>query len=202
VAHTQNVGDLDKAAYWKQKLIADYPNLFDQALPELSASPTDRVYLAQREHYYDGLSKGRGFRRNSPAPPEQWHDQPAPRARFGAVPPPACSALAPSSPAILGKTNFVVDPAWGPAGLSRRLPLPRVPALLLLRAPAPLLHSPPARSPGAPLVLYGLFLGSGNSACSSTRCAADITPGLASLVIQAQVFLTIGLFGLDLPASP
>jgi adenylate cyclase len=51
-----NVGDLDKAAYWKQKLIADYPNFSIKRFQDYRVSD-DRVYLAQREHYYDGLRK-------------------------------------------------------------------------------------------------------------------------------------------------
>ncbi|HXS51489.1 MAG TPA: EamA family transporter [Usitatibacter sp.] len=43
------------------------------------------------------------------------------------------------------------------------------------------------------LVLYGLFLGAGQFGLLYFALRADISPGLASLVIQAQVFFTIGL---------
>ena len=43
------------------------------------------------------------------------------------------------------------------------------------------------------LVLFGLFLGVGQFGLLFYAMRSDITPGLASLVIQAQVFLTIGL---------
>jgi O-acetylserine/cysteine efflux transporter len=43
------------------------------------------------------------------------------------------------------------------------------------------------------LVLYGLFLGAGQFGLLYYALRADISPGLASLVIQAQVFFTIGL---------
>lgn len=49
------------------------------------------------------------------------------------------------------------------------------------------------RTPWRWLVLYGLFLGAGQFGLLYFALRADISPGLASLVIQAQVFFTIGL---------
>lgn len=43
------------------------------------------------------------------------------------------------------------------------------------------------------LVLFGLFLGPGQFALLFYALRADISPGLASLLIQVQVFFTIGL---------
>ena len=43
------------------------------------------------------------------------------------------------------------------------------------------------------LVLYGVFLGAGQFGLLYYAMRADISPGLASLVIQTQVFFTIGL---------
>jgi len=49
------------------------------------------------------------------------------------------------------------------------------------------------RTPWRWLVLYGVFLGAGQFGLLYFALRADISPGLASLVIQAQVFFTIGL---------
>lgn len=43
------------------------------------------------------------------------------------------------------------------------------------------------------LAAYGLLIGAGQFGLLFTAMRADITPGLASLVVQAQVFFTIGL---------
>jgi O-acetylserine/cysteine efflux transporter len=43
------------------------------------------------------------------------------------------------------------------------------------------------------LVLFGLFLGAGQFGFLFVAMRADITPGLASLVMQVQVFFTVGL---------
>ncbi len=43
------------------------------------------------------------------------------------------------------------------------------------------------------LAAYGLLIGAGQFGLLFTAMRADITPGLASLVVQAQVFVTIGL---------
>ena len=51
----------------------------------------------------------------------------------------------------------------------------------------------PPRTPWRWLVLYGVFLGAGQFGLLYFALRADISPGLASLVIQAQVFFTIAL---------
>ena len=43
------------------------------------------------------------------------------------------------------------------------------------------------------LALYGVLIGAGQFGLLLVALRADITPGLASLVIQTQVFFTIGL---------
>lgn len=43
------------------------------------------------------------------------------------------------------------------------------------------------------LALYGVLIGAGQFGLLFTALRADITPGLASLVVQTQVFFTIGL---------
>jgi O-acetylserine/cysteine efflux transporter len=43
------------------------------------------------------------------------------------------------------------------------------------------------------LALYGLLIGAGQFGLLFTAMRSDITPGLASLVVQVQVFFTIGL---------
>lgn len=43
------------------------------------------------------------------------------------------------------------------------------------------------------LALYGVLIGAGQFGVLFTAMRADITPGLASLVVQVQVFFTIGL---------
>ena len=52
---------------------------------------------------------------------------------------------------------------------------------------------PRPRTPWRWLVLYGAFLGAGQFGLLFYALRADISPGLASLVIQAQVFFTIAL---------
>ncbi len=43
------------------------------------------------------------------------------------------------------------------------------------------------------LAAYGLLIGAGQFGCLFTALRADVTPGLASLLMQSQVFFTIGL---------
>lgn len=52
---------------------------------------------------------------------------------------------------------------------------------------------PRPRTPWRWIVLYGVFLGAGQFGLLFHAMRADIAPGLASLVIQAQVFFTIAL---------
>ncbi len=58
------------------------------------------------------------------------------------------------------------------------------PLALLLRRPA---------VPWRNLMAYGVLIGAGQFGLLFTAMRADITPGLASLVVQVQVFFTIGL---------
>jgi drug/metabolite transporter (DMT)-like permease len=50
-----------------------------------------------------------------------------------------------------------------------------------------------ARPSWGNLALYGLAIGVGQFALLFYGMQRDITPGLASLVVQAQVFFTVGL---------
>lgn len=86
-------------------------------------------------------------------------------------------------------TNFVVI-KWG----LRAIP-PFLFALLrfFFSAFPFVLFLPRPRTPWRWLVLYGVFLGAGQFGLLYFALRADISPGLASLVIQAQVFFTIGL---------
>ncbi|MFO1254927.1 MAG: EamA family transporter [Sphingomonadaceae bacterium] len=52
---------------------------------------------------------------------------------------------------------------------------------------------PRPRVPWRNLAAYGVLIGAGQFGLLFTAMRADITPGLASLVVQAQAFFTIGL---------
>lgn len=65
-----------------------------------------------------------------------------------------------------------------------RFSLAAVPAVFLLRRPA---------VPWRNLAAYGVLIGAGQFGLLFMAMRADITPGLASLVIQIQVFFTVGL---------
>lgn len=86
-------------------------------------------------------------------------------------------------------TNFVVI-RWGLDGLppflfaTLRFSLSALPWLLFIRRPAVPWHK---------LAAFGVLLGVGQFALLFLAMRADISPGLASLVIQVQVFFTIGL---------
>jgi O-acetylserine/cysteine efflux transporter len=86
-------------------------------------------------------------------------------------------------------TNFVVI-RWGLDGLppflfaTLRFTFSALPWLLFIRRPA---------VPWYKLALFGVLLGVGQFALLFLAMRADISPGLASLVIQVQVFFTIGL---------
>jgi O-acetylserine/cysteine efflux transporter len=104
------------------------------------------------------------------------------------TPPPRHLLLALAVVAVWG-TNFVVI----------KLALAALPPLLLgaLRftlawLPAALLIRPPA-VPWRDLMAYGLLIGAGQFGLLYLAMNRDITPGLASLVVQTQVFFTIGL---------
>lgn len=102
--------------------------------------------------------------------------------------PPRHLLLAVAVVAVWG-TNFVVI-KLGLAQLppllfaALRFALAALPAVLLLRRPA---------VGWGNLAAYGVLIGAGQFGLLFMAMRADITPGLASLVIQSQVFLTIGL---------
>jgi O-acetylserine/cysteine efflux transporter len=105
-----------------------------------------------------------------------------------ATPPPRHLLLALAVVAVWG-TNFVVI----------KLALAALPPLLLAALrfalawlPAALLIRPPA-VPWRDLMAYGLLIGAGQFGLLYLAMNRDITPGLASLVVQTQVFFTIGL---------
>ena len=86
-------------------------------------------------------------------------------------------------------TNFVVI-RWGLDGLppflfaTLRFAFSALPWLLFIRRPAVPWHK---------LAGFGVLLGVGQFALLFLAMRSDISPGLASLVIQLQVFFTIGL---------
>jgi O-acetylserine/cysteine efflux transporter len=86
-------------------------------------------------------------------------------------------------------TNFVVI-RWGLDGLppflfaTLRFAFSALPWLLFIRRPLVPWHK---------LAAFGVLLGVGMFALLFLAMRADISPGLASLVIQVQVFFTIGL---------
>jgi len=94
---------------------------------------------------------------------------------------------------------LVVVAVWGSNFVVIKWALGTMPPLLLatLRfalafAPAALFVSRPAAS-WRTLAAYGVLIGVGQFGLLFIAMRADITPGLASLVIQVQVFFTIGL---------
>ncbi|HEX5682534.1 MAG TPA: EamA family transporter [Ideonella sp.] len=99
-------------------------------------------------------------------------------------------ALALAVVAVWG-TNFVVI-KWGLAELppfllaALRFALSSLPFLLFIRRPA---------TGWARLAAFGVLLGAGQFGLLFLAMKADISPGLASLVVQAQVFFTIALAG-------
>ena len=91
--------------------------------------------------------------------------------------------------AFVWGTNFVVI-KWGLAELppllfaTLRFALSAFPLLLFVRRPS---------LPWRTLAAFGVLLGAGQFGLLFYALRADISPGLASLVIQVQVFFTIGL---------
>jgi O-acetylserine/cysteine efflux transporter len=88
---------------------------------------------------------------------------------------------------------------WGTNFVVIKLALATLPPFLfaalrfaLAFAPAALLVKRPA-APWRVLAAYGVLIGAGQFGLMFWALRADITPGLASLVIQTQVFFTIGL---------
>ena len=94
---------------------------------------------------------------------------------------------------------LAVVSVWGTNFVVIKFALGALPPLLLatLRfalafAPAALFVARPAVS-WRMLAAYGLLIGAGQFGLLFIALRADITPGLASLVVQVQVFFTIGL---------
>ena len=94
---------------------------------------------------------------------------------------------------------LAVVAVWGTNFVVIKFALGTLPPLLLatLRfalafAPAALFVARPA-APWRVLALYGVLIGAGQFGLLFIALRADITPGLASLVVQTQVFFTIGL---------
>lgn len=91
--------------------------------------------------------------------------------------------------AFVWGTNFVVI-KWGLAELppllfaTLRFALSAFPLLLFVRRPS---------LPWRTLAAFGVLLGAGQFGLLFYALRADISPGLASLVIQVQVFFTVGL---------
>lgn len=94
---------------------------------------------------------------------------------------------------------LAVTAVWGSNFVVIKFALADLPplTLALLRfvlAFCPLaLFIPRPKVPWSNLAAYGVLIGAGQFGLLFTAMRADITPGLASLVVQAQVFFTIGM---------
>lgn len=95
--------------------------------------------------------------------------------------------------------GLVVVTVWGTNFVLIRYGLQRLPPFLfgalrftLAFLPAAFLLPRPRVAWGS-LIAYGLFIGAGQFALLYYAMRRDISPGLASLVLQTQVFFTIGL---------
>lgn len=88
---------------------------------------------------------------------------------------------------------------WGTNFVVIKLALAHLPPLTLAALRFSLAFLPMAlfiKRPAVPLknlATYGVLIGAGQFGLLFTAMRADITPGLASLVVQTQVFMTIGL---------
>lgn len=88
---------------------------------------------------------------------------------------------------------------WGTNFVVIKLALAHLPALTLATLRFALAFLPLAlvlKRPAVPwcnLASYGVLIGAGQFGLLFTAMRSDITPGLASLVVQVQVFFTIGL---------
>ncbi|MDR3514049.1 MAG: EamA family transporter [Caulobacteraceae bacterium] len=94
---------------------------------------------------------------------------------------------------------LVVMAVWGTNFVVIRIALEHLPPLLLATLRFALVVAPAilfVRKPAAPwrhLAAYGLLIGAGQFGLLFIAMRSSISPGLASLVIQTQVFFTIGL---------
>lgn len=85
-------------------------------------------------------------------------------------------------------TNFVVI-RWGLDGLPPFLMV----ALRMALSALPALFLPRPTAPWRKLAAFGVLLGAGQFGLLYLAMRHDISPGMASLVLQSQVFFTIGL---------
>ena len=94
---------------------------------------------------------------------------------------------------------LAVMAVWGTNFVVIKLALEHLPPLTLAALRFSLAFLPLAlfiKRPAVPLknlASYGVLIGAGQFGLLFTAMRADITPGLASLVVQVQVFFTIGL---------
>jgi O-acetylserine/cysteine efflux transporter len=94
---------------------------------------------------------------------------------------------------------LAVMAVWGTNFVVIKLALEHLPPLTLATLRFTLAFLPLAlfiKRPAVPLknlATYGVLIGAGQFGLLFTAMRADITPGLASLVVQVQVFMTIGL---------
>ncbi|WP_088311287.1 EamA family transporter [Novosphingobium sp. B 225] len=102
-------------------------------------------------------------------------------------------------PALHLLLALAVMAVWGTNFVVIKLALAHLPPLTLATLrfafaflPLALVLKRPAVS-WANLATYGVLIGAGQFGLLFTAMRADITPGLASLVVQVQVFFTIGL---------
>lgn len=115
-----------------------------------------------------------------------------------AAPAPPGSAAPPLGAAHL-LLALTVMAVWGTNFVIIKLALAHLPPLLLamlrfLLAAVPLVFFlPRPRVPWRNLVFYGVVIGAGQFGVLFFAMTRYISPGLASLVVQAQVFFTIGL---------
>jgi len=111
------------------------------------------------------------------------------------VPPPARTSLT-LPHALLALAVMVV---WGTNFVVIRAGLQHLPPLLFAALRFALVVFPAVfflKRPAVPwrlLAAYGLFIGAGQFGLLFIAMKSNITPGLASLVVQGQVFFTIGL---------
>jgi O-acetylserine/cysteine efflux transporter len=106
------------------------------------------------------------------------------------------SAVLPARHALLA---LLVVAVWGTNFVVIKAALDTLPPLLFAALRFALAFLPAAlfvARPGVPwrtLAAYGVLIGAGQFGLLFVAMRSDITPGLASLVIQTQVFFTIGL---------
>lgn len=105
----------------------------------------------------------------------------------------------PALPALHLLLALAVMAVWGTNFVVIKLALAHLPPLTLATLRFALAFLPMALFVKRPavawrnLAAYGVLIGAGQFGLLFTAMRADITPGLASLVVQVQVFFTIGL---------